>query len=209
MLARTAPRRSVRSAPGPATSATAEISATPCLLRTNFQPRSDPRSFPSLSCVSYLVDEGNNRCHAISTKAECIWRFDTFHGDRISSGAHVLPSRVCTPQQVVNEYYQHGERRAGRVQDLFGDIAPRYDLLNDLQSFGLHRAWKRKVVELAAVRPGARALDVCCGTGDIALAMRERGAEVVGIDFSVPMLRVGVARNHNGVSWMQGDALRL
>ena len=108
----------------------------------------------------------------------------------------------------MNEYYQQGQKRAGRVQDLFGDIAPRYDLLNDLQSFGLHRAWKRKVVELAGVGPGARALDVCCGTGDIALALRRRGADVVGIDFSVPMLRVGVARE-DGISLMQGDALRL
>ena len=110
---------------------------------------------------------------------------------------------------VVSVYYESGAGRADRVKDLFGDIAPRYDLLNDLQSFGLHRAWKRKVVELAAVGPGARALDVCCGTGDIAVALRGRGAEVVGIDFSVPMLRVAAARDEDGISLMQGDALRL
>ena len=109
----------------------------------------------------------------------------------------------------VNPYYQSGEARAGRVQDLFAEIAPRYDLINDLQSFGLHRAWKRKVVELAAAQSGMTALDVCCGTGDIAFALSERGAEVVGLDFSVPMLRVAAARKDGIASFMQGDAQQL
>lgn len=109
----------------------------------------------------------------------------------------------------MNPYYQTGEARPGRVQDLFGEIAPRYDLINDLQSFGLHRAWKRKVVELASVKPGLMALDVCCGTGDIACALQQRGARVVGLDFSVPMLRVATARNESDVSLMQGDAQQL
>jgi len=109
----------------------------------------------------------------------------------------------------VNSYYQSGEARAGRVQDLFGEIAPRYDLINDLQSFGLHRAWKRKLVELAAVRSGVTALDVCCGTGDIAFALCARGAQVAGLDFSSPMLRVAAARKEGVVSFMQGDALQL
>jgi demethylmenaquinone methyltransferase/2-methoxy-6-polyprenyl-1,4-benzoquinol methylase len=95
------------------------------------------------------------------------------------------------------------------VQDLFGEIAPRYDLINDLQSFGLHRAWKRKLVELAAMRSGMTALDVCCGTGDIAFALQVHGAEVVGLDFSAPMLRVAGARKEGAVSFMQGDALQL
>jgi len=109
----------------------------------------------------------------------------------------------------VNPYYQSGEARAGRVQDLFGEIAPRYDLINDLQSFGLHRAWKRKLVELSAVRLGMTALDVCCGTGDIAFALCARGAQVAGLDFSAPMLRVAAARKEGVVSFMQGDALQL
>jgi len=110
----------------------------------------------------------------------------------------------------VNPYYQSGEARAGCVQDLFGEIAPRYDLINDLQSFGLHRAWKRKLVELAAVQTGMTALDVCCGSGDIAFGLSGRGAEVVGLDFSVPMLRVATARKKEGtVSFMRGDAQQL
>ena len=109
----------------------------------------------------------------------------------------------------VNPYYQSGDARAGRVQDLFGEIAPRYDLINDLQSFGLHRAWKRRVVALAAARSGMTALDVCCGTGDIAFALRAHGADVAGLDFSVPMLRVAAERKEDAVSFMQGDAQQL
>ena len=95
---------------------------------------------------------------------------------------------------VSNVFYAPGEQRAAKVGDLFAAIARRYDLLNDLQSFGLHRRWKRRVVELAAVRPGQRALDVCCGTGDIALALAQRGAEVTGLDFSAAMLEMARTR---------------
>ena len=93
-----------------------------------------------------------------------------------------------------NKYYQPGAERAERVGDLFATIATRYDLINDLQSFGLHRAWKWRLIRLAAPQAGERALDVCCGTGDIALALAQRGAEVVGLDFSEPMLAVAKSK---------------
>jgi len=96
---------------------------------------------------------------------------------------------------MVNKYYQPGEQRAAKVADLFATIAPRYDLVNDLQSFGLHRYWKRRLVRLAAPQPGERALDLCCGTGDIAFALARHGAEVVGLDFSEPMLAVARGRS--------------
>lgn len=95
---------------------------------------------------------------------------------------------------MVNKFYSPGDLRAARVHDLFSQIAPRYDLINDLQSFGLHRLWKRRLVQMAQVRGGETALDVCCGTGDIAFALAETGACVVGLDFSEPMLRVAEAR---------------
>ena len=94
-----------------------------------------------------------------------------------------------------NTFYTPGEQRAAKVNDLFAAIARRYDLLNDLQSFGLHRRWKHRVVELAAVQPGHRALDLCCGTGDIAFALARRGAAVTGLDFSSSMLDVAESRN--------------
>ena len=111
-----------------------------------------------------------------------------------------------------NQYYESGERRAERVQDLFGDIARRYDLINDLQSFGLHRVWKRKLAQLASVNHGMRALDVCCGTGDIVFALRNCAAMVVGLDFSVPMLRIALQRRRapkDGILFIQGDAQQL
>ncbi len=106
------------------------------------------------------------------------------------------------------------EARAARVNDLFAAVAPRYDLINDLQSLGLHRWWKRRLVQLAAVTPGSRALDVCCGTGDVAFALARAGAETTGLDFSAAMLEVARRRAERGASprpirFLQGDALCL
>lgn len=125
---------------------------------------------------------------------------------------------------MVNRYFGSGGERAAKVQELFAAIAPRYDLINDVQSFGLHRRWKRRVVELASVRAGDRALDVCCGTGDIARELARRGALVVGLDFSGDMLGVANQRLSElvrgdgpassskggaGPGYVQGDALHL
>jgi demethylmenaquinone methyltransferase/2-methoxy-6-polyprenyl-1,4-benzoquinol methylase len=95
---------------------------------------------------------------------------------------------------MANTFFDPGEQRAVKVQDLFGRIASRYDLINDLQSLGLHRRWKQLVVALAGPRPGLRALDLCCGTGDLAFALARGGAEVIGLDFSEPMLAVAKRR---------------
>ncbi|HEX3627718.1 MAG TPA: ubiquinone/menaquinone biosynthesis methyltransferase [Verrucomicrobiae bacterium] len=112
-----------------------------------------------------------------------------------------------------NAFYVPGEGRAEKVGDLFATIARRYDLLNDLQSFGLHRLWKRRVTALAAVKPGDRALDLCCGTGDLALALAKQGADVTGLDFSEKMLEVAAHRLEKSqgtrLKLMQGDAQSL
>src|ERR1019366_5425894 len=63
------------------------------------------------------------------------------------------------------------------------------------QSFGLHRCWKRRVANLAQIKNGDRALDLCCGTGDISFALAQRGAETTGLDFSPQMLEVAKIRN--------------
>jgi demethylmenaquinone methyltransferase / 2-methoxy-6-polyprenyl-1,4-benzoquinol methylase len=91
-------------------------------------------------------------------------------------------------------FFDPGDQRAAKVHDLFSRIAPRYDLINDLQSFGLHRHWKRSVVRLARPEAGQRALDLCCGTGDLALALARHGARVTGLDFSEQMLGVAESR---------------
>ena len=95
---------------------------------------------------------------------------------------------------MANTFFDPGDQRASRVGDLFARIAPRYDLINDLQSFGLHRRWKRRVIKLARPQPGQHALDVCCGTGDLALGLARRGARVTGADFSGRMLEVAERR---------------
>ena len=117
-----------------------------------------------------------------------------------------------------NSFYAPGEQRAVKVNDLFAAIARRYDLLNDLQSFGLHRLWKRRVVRLANVKPGNRALDLCCGTGDISFALAQCGAETTGLDFSEKMLEVAETRRQKtsnstleirNLKLIQGDAQQI
>lgn len=116
---------------------------------------------------------------------------------------------------MANQFYEPGEQRAAKVNDLFAAIARRYDFINDLQSFGLHRLWKNRLVRLASAPPGARALDVCCGTGDIAQRLAQAGAQVTGLDFSAPMLEVARERNARNAAAMaapefiQGDAMKL
>ena len=106
-------------------------------------------------------------------------------------------------------YYVPGEGRAAKVNELFTGIARRYDLLNDLQSLRLHRRWKRRLIQLAGPRPGLRALDVCCGTGDLALALARWGAETVGLDFSEAMLEVAAARSGRGEARGPRDGCRV
>jgi demethylmenaquinone methyltransferase/2-methoxy-6-polyprenyl-1,4-benzoquinol methylase len=86
-----------------------------------------------------------------------------------------------------------GEEAASRwVRGMFGSIASRYDLLNHVLSFNLDRGWRARLVDRVAhvvERPGARVLDLCCGTGDVLLSIEaRRGAAVFGSDFCHPML---------------------
>jgi demethylmenaquinone methyltransferase / 2-methoxy-6-polyprenyl-1,4-benzoquinol methylase len=116
---------------------------------------------------------------------------------------------------MMKTYYEPGAERATKVNELFTRIAPRYDLINDLQSFGLHRYWKKRVVKEAKPREGEKALDICCGTGDIALGLARNGADVVGLDFSERMLEI--ARNRQTkegeafarMQFLRGDAQKI
>jgi demethylmenaquinone methyltransferase/2-methoxy-6-polyprenyl-1,4-benzoquinol methylase len=116
-----------------------------------------------------------------------------------------------TPQGVQDE------REASRwIRDMFGRVAPRYDLLNHLLSFNLDKRWRTRTVnrvESQLKRPDARVLDLCCGTGDVLLAMEQRrGAQVLGSDFCHPMLveanRKITARNFHSPLF-EADALTL
>lgn len=81
--------------------------------------------------------------------------------------------------------------KAERVRGVFDSVAARYDLMNDLMSFGLHRLWKRFAVTVARVRAGERVLDVASGSGDLARAFAARGAEVCLSDINSAMLARG------------------
>jgi demethylmenaquinone methyltransferase/2-methoxy-6-polyprenyl-1,4-benzoquinol methylase len=109
-----------------------------------------------------------------------------------------------------------GHRRY--VRGLFGRIARRYDLTNDVMSLGLHRRWKRYLLELADLEPGFRVLDLAAGTGDLALGSADRGigapsmrdGSVVAADLTPPMIKVGrQRRGADSVLWTGGDALHL
>jgi len=84
---------------------------------------------------------------------------------------------------------------ASRVRGVFGAIAPRYDLANHVLSLGVDFYWRRKAVRLMQPLAGRRVLDMCCGTGDFALAFACAGAaEVVGCDFSMEMIELAAAK---------------
>jgi demethylmenaquinone methyltransferase/2-methoxy-6-polyprenyl-1,4-benzoquinol methylase len=93
------------------------------------------------------------------------------------------------------------------VRRMFDRIAPVYDAMNRLMTAGLDRRWRRETAAVV-VRPGDRVLDVCCGTGDLALAAERAGGKVTGLDFSQPMLERARAKAPE-LEWVSGDALAL
>jgi demethylmenaquinone methyltransferase / 2-methoxy-6-polyprenyl-1,4-benzoquinol methylase len=109
------------------------------------------------------------------------------------------------------------EAEASRwVRDMFGRIAPRYDLLNHLLSFNIDRAWRARMIRrLAPILqdPDARALDLCCGTGDVMLAMAAKAnARVYGSDFCHPMMKAArskAVRNNIPLRLFEADGLAL
>ena len=103
--------------------------------------------------------------------------------------------------------YESGTLEPQAVRRMFDRVAPVYDGMNRAMTAGLDRRWRRLAVR-AVVWPGDRVLDVCCGTGDLAVEAERRGGRVVGVDFSERMLER--ARRKSGtIEWVQGDALSL
>jgi demethylmenaquinone methyltransferase / 2-methoxy-6-polyprenyl-1,4-benzoquinol methylase len=98
-----------------------------------------------------------------------------------------------------------------QVQAMFDRIAGVYDVMNSVMTAGLHHRWRERAADLARVGRGSRALDVATGTGDLALALAARGAEVVGSDFSDGMLERARAKaaGRPGVRFEHADALSL
>ncbi|MGO9088089.1 MAG: bifunctional demethylmenaquinone methyltransferase/2-methoxy-6-polyprenyl-1,4-benzoquinol methylase UbiE [Candidatus Sulfotelmatobacter sp.] len=114
------------------------------------------------------------------------------------------------------------QRSAARaVREMFTSIAPRYDLLNHVLSFNVDRVWWRRAARTfrhILDRPDARVLDLCCGTGDMAFALRRQAGkrpQILGADFSHAMLQraraksAGLAQNAPAPGWIEADALNL
>jgi demethylmenaquinone methyltransferase / 2-methoxy-6-polyprenyl-1,4-benzoquinol methylase len=100
-----------------------------------------------------------------------------------------------------------GRLPADGVRRMFDRIAPVYDVMNRVMTAGLDRRWRRITLD-ATVATGDRVLDACCGTGDLAIGARRRGARVTGLDFSSAMLERARGKDA-GIEWVQGDALAL
>jgi len=105
---------------------------------------------------------------------------------------------------------------SSQVRGMFDRIAGVYDLVNTVMTAGLHHAWRERAADRAELRPGDAALDLCCGTGDLALELRERvgaGGRVVGADFSERMLELAqnkaADRGLADVTFEWADALEL
>ena len=133
-------------------------------------------------------------------------------------------SSSSSSSDIAGNPFEQTTQAASERQDLFNDIAPVYDQLNDVLSLGLHRAWKRATVKWSEARKGDTVLDVCCGSGDIAQRLSDRVGDkgtVFGLDFAENQLRRAAEKmeektpststetNTAKITWVQGDALDL
>src|SRR5580704_12310273 len=128
-------------------------------------------------------------------------------------------SSVSAPAEQASFGYRDvpAAEKAGLVRQVFESVAPRYDLMNDLMSVGVHRLWKNALVDVVNPRPGERFLDVAGGTGDIAFRLFKRQGEkpdVTVYDINPAMLSVGRDRAVDrgllrGLTWTTGDAESL
>src|SRR5271168_1862077 len=137
---------------------------------------------------------------------------------QVDSQLHAVPVAVSgtVPEGATSE-----AEASSRVREMFTHIAPRYDLLNHLLSMQLDRLWRARVTKrLAPIlnRPDAMVLDLCCGTGDLALSfVRSSKARVIGADFAHPMLVRAIEKSAqqaagNGgrlIPFLEADALGL
>lgn len=113
--------------------------------------------------------------------------------------------------------FQSVEEKEQFVHSTFSTIAPRYDRMNRLMTFNLDRRWRKKTATLSMVPKGGKALDVCCGTGELSQALAEQVSsqgQVIGLDFNADMLAIARAKQLQGrlaptIEFMQGNAMAL
>lgn len=93
-----------------------------------------------------------------------------------------------------------------KVYKVFETISEGYDDANKRISFGMEQGWKKNLISL--FKSEEKILDVCCGTGDITIALKEKGCEAIGLDFSPAMLKVAKEKDSE-IAWIQGNAMEL
>ena len=119
-------------------------------------------------------------------------------------------TRRSPPRGALTQALATPAGKATYVRALFDEIAPRYDDITVWLSLGRDAGWKDVLVRMAAVTPGERALDLACGTGDIAARLRAAGADVIGLDLTHRMLRLAARKSElTTTRWVCGDMLAL
>ena len=99
------------------------------------------------------------------------------------------------------------------IEEMFNSISSRYDFLNDIFSFGLHRFWKRKLLNILNPTLGEKWIDLCCGTGDMSIMLAryiKSSENIIGIDSAAKALLVARERskqNYSSIEWINGDAM--
>ncbi|MDC0229822.1 bifunctional demethylmenaquinone methyltransferase/2-methoxy-6-polyprenyl-1,4-benzoquinol methylase UbiE [Deltaproteobacteria bacterium] len=105
------------------------------------------------------------------------------------------------------------EEKSVYVEQMFNKIAQKYDLFNDIITFGMHRHWKKFVVRQTDLQAEQVCLDLCCGTGDIAREVLRQypSSKVTGLDFSEEMLNIAESKNTSeiDVKYVPGDAMNI
>lgn len=116
----------------------------------------------------------------------------------MSDLSHTFGSRDVDPRE-----------RERLVRDVFRRVARRYDLMNDLMSFGIHRLWKRSVASAARPGPGQLIVDLAGGTGDVAHLLAAVDRRVIIVDPSFDMMAVGRETRHHTLRWVAGTAEQM
>ena len=99
------------------------------------------------------------------------------------------------------------------IEEMFNSISSKYDFLNDIFSFGFHRFWKRKLLDILNPTIGEKLIDLCCGTGDMSILLArymKTSENITGIDSASQLLSVAIERskeNYSSIEWIKGDAL--
>ena len=111
----------------------------------------------------------------------------------------------------LNDEAESLDKSGRRVRAMFGAIANRYDVLNHLLSFNQDTRWRRRAIRLLSPRPGETILDLCCGTGDLALEYRRQqpNSKIIGADFAIPMLQLARNKAQARTTNSSDSALRM